>query len=101
MSASRQRSRPATPGLQAPGGTDDSHSDQPPRPATIHRRGRPAVRRLRNQRGLPQEQLADRAGISPATVARLERRPAAPCRTRTLGRLAAALDEEPARLTPP
>jgi transcriptional regulator with XRE-family HTH domain len=59
------------------------------------------LRRLRNRRGLSQEQLAGRAGISPATVARLERQPAAPCRTRTLGRLAAALDEEPARLTPP
>ena len=30
------------------------------------------LRRLRNQRGLSQEQLADRAGISPATVARLD-----------------------------
>ena len=58
------------------------------------------LRRLRNQHGLSQEQLADRAGISPATVARLERQPAAPCRCRPLGRLAAALDEEPARLTP-
>jgi transcriptional regulator with XRE-family HTH domain len=58
------------------------------------------LRRLRNQRGLSQEQLADRAGISPATVARLERQPAAPCRSRTLGRVAAALDEEPAHLTP-
>ena len=57
------------------------------------------LRRLRNQRGLSREQLAGRAGISPATVARLERQPVAPCRYRTLGRLAAALDEEPARLT--
>jgi transcriptional regulator with XRE-family HTH domain len=58
------------------------------------------LRRLRCQRGLSQEQLATHAGISPATVARLERQPAAPCRCRTLGRLAAALDEDPARLTP-
>ena len=58
------------------------------------------LRRLRNQRGLSQEQLAGRAGISPATVARLERQPAAPCRCRTLARLAAALGEDPARLTP-
>ena len=58
------------------------------------------LQRLRRQYGMSQEQLADRAGISPATVARLERQPAAPCRCRTLGRLAAALDEEPARLTP-
>jgi transcriptional regulator with XRE-family HTH domain len=53
------------------------------------------LRRLRRQRGLSREQLAGRAGISPATVARLERQPAAPCRCRTLGRLAAALGEEP------
>jgi len=58
------------------------------------------LRHLRRQRRLSQEQLASQAGISTATVARLERQPAAPCRTRTLGRLAAALDEEPARLTP-
>jgi transcriptional regulator with XRE-family HTH domain len=58
------------------------------------------LRRLRRQRGLSQEQLAGRAGISPATVARLERQPAAPCRTRTLGRLATALGEIPACLIP-
>jgi transcriptional regulator with XRE-family HTH domain len=58
------------------------------------------LRRLRRQCGLSQEQLAGQAGISTATVARLERQPAAPCRCRTLGRLARALDEEPARLTP-
>ena len=57
------------------------------------------LRRLRRQRGLSQEQLADRAGMSPATVARLERQPSAPCRSRTLGRLATALGEDPARLT--
>jgi transcriptional regulator with XRE-family HTH domain len=57
------------------------------------------LRRLRCQRGLSREQLADRAGINPATVARLERQPSAPCRCRTLGRLAAALGEDPARLT--
>ncbi len=58
------------------------------------------LRHLRRQRGLSQEQLAGRAGISPATVARLEREPAAPCRCRTLGRLARALGGDPARLTP-
>jgi transcriptional regulator with XRE-family HTH domain len=58
------------------------------------------LRRLRRQRGLSREQLADRAGISPATVARLERQRSAPCRCRTLGRLARALGEEPDRLTP-
>ena len=57
------------------------------------------LRDLRRQRGLSQEQLAARAGISPATVARLERQPAAPCRSRTLGRLAVALGEDPDRLT--
>lgn len=36
----------------------------------------------------------------PPTVARLERQPAAPCRCRTLGRLAGALGEDPACLTP-
>jgi transcriptional regulator with XRE-family HTH domain len=58
------------------------------------------LQRLRRQRGLSQEQLAGQAGISLTTVARLERQPAAPCRTRTLGRLATALGEDPARLTP-
>jgi transcriptional regulator with XRE-family HTH domain len=58
------------------------------------------LRRSRRQRGLSREQLADQAGISPATVGRLERQPAAPCRSRTLGRLARALGEEPKRLTP-
>jgi transcriptional regulator with XRE-family HTH domain len=58
------------------------------------------LRQLRRQRGLSQEQLAGQAGISLTTMRRLERRPAAPCRCRTLGRLAAALGEEPARLTP-
>ena len=42
------------------------------------------------------EELADQAGISLTTVARLERRPKAPGRGRTLGRLARALGEHPA-----
>jgi len=58
------------------------------------------LRHLRRQRGLSQEQLADQAGISLTTIGRLERDPAAPCRSRTLGRLARALGEDPARLTP-
>jgi transcriptional regulator with XRE-family HTH domain len=58
------------------------------------------LRHLRHRQALSQEQLAAKAGISPATVARLERQPAAPCRSRTLGRLAAALGEDAARLTP-
>ena len=59
------------------------------------------LRQLRTQHHLSQEQLADRAGVSLATVARLERQPCAPCRSWTLGRLAAALHTEPAALTPP
>ncbi len=58
------------------------------------------LRHLRHQHGLSQEQLASQAGISLTTMRRLERQPAAPCRCRTLGRLAAALDEDPACLTP-
>jgi transcriptional regulator with XRE-family HTH domain len=58
------------------------------------------LRHLRRQRRLSREQLAGQAGISPATVARLERQPAAPCRRRTLGRLARALGEDPACLAP-
>lgn len=57
------------------------------------------LRQLRRQRGLSQEELADRAGVSVTTVARLERRPIAPCRGRTLGRLARALGEHPATTT--
>ena len=57
------------------------------------------LHQLRRQHELSQEQLATHAGISLTTIRRLERQPAAPCRSRTLGRLAAALDEEPARLT--
>ncbi|MDX6335818.1 MAG: Helix-turn-helix domain [Streptosporangiaceae bacterium] len=58
------------------------------------------LRQLRHQHGLSQEQLAAAAGISLTTIRRLEHQPAAPCRSRTLGRLAAALREDPARLTP-
>lgn len=58
------------------------------------------LRRLRQRRGLSQEQLASRAGVSLAAVTRLERRPQAACRGRTLARLAAALGEEPAALIP-
>lgn len=54
------------------------------------------VRETRQQRGLPQEGLADLAGVSLTTMARLERQEHASCRKWTLGRLAAALDEEPA-----
>jgi transcriptional regulator with XRE-family HTH domain len=58
------------------------------------------LRQLRRQHDLSQEHLAAKAGISLATVARLERTSRTTCRTRTLARLAAALGEPPAALTP-
>ena len=54
------------------------------------------LRRVRRQYGLSQEALADRAGISLTTLARLERQRRSPCRTWTLGALAVALGERPA-----
>jgi DNA-binding XRE family transcriptional regulator len=57
------------------------------------------LRQLRHQRGLSQAELADQAGISLTTVARLERQPHAPCRGWTLGRLARAVGEDPATMT--
>lgn len=59
------------------------------------------LRQLRRQHGLSQEKLADRAGISRATVARLERQSRPPCRCRTVARLAAALGEHPAAIGRP
>lgn len=67
-------------------------------PATFMLNGQ-QLRNLRRQRGLSQEELADQAGISLTTVARLERQSTAPCRGRTLGRLARALGEHPATTT--
>ena len=58
------------------------------------------LRELRRQRGIAKEELAGRAGISLTTVARLERQECAACRTRTLARIAAALDEEPSFIGP-
>ena len=78
----------STAGTQPRGATLDNHP------------GRRQAGPLRNQRGLSQERLATHAGISLTTLRRLERQPAAACRTRTLGRLAAALNEETARLSP-
>jgi DNA-binding XRE family transcriptional regulator len=57
------------------------------------------LRQLRRQRGLSQEELADQAGVSLTTVARLERQSCASCRGWTLGRLAQALGEHPATTT--
>lgn len=54
------------------------------------------LRRLRRQRGLSQEALAEQAGISLTTVARLERQHRSPCRTWTLAALAAVLGEQTA-----
>jgi hypothetical protein len=59
------------------------------------------LRQWRRQHGLSQEKLAHQAGISVTTVARLERQARASCRGRTLGRLAAALGEEPTTIACP
>jgi DNA-binding XRE family transcriptional regulator len=58
------------------------------------------LRQLRQQHGLSQEKLADLARISLTTMARLERQDRSPCRSWTLGRLAAALNETPAAIAP-
>jgi transcriptional regulator with XRE-family HTH domain len=58
------------------------------------------LRKLRHQRGLGRQELAVRAGISLHTLSRLERQQNASCRTRTLARLAAALDEKPSSIAP-
>jgi transcriptional regulator with XRE-family HTH domain len=58
------------------------------------------LRNSRNQHGLTRDQLASKTGISVTTIARLERHPRSPCRSRTLARLAAALGEQPTALTP-
>ncbi|HUY52901.1 MAG TPA: hypothetical protein VMV92_45585 [Streptosporangiaceae bacterium] len=60
---------------------------------------KPRLRQSRRQRGLSQAELVGQAGVSLATVARLGL-PNAPCRCRTLGRLATALGEQPAALAP-
>jgi DNA-binding XRE family transcriptional regulator len=57
------------------------------------------LRQLRCRRGLSQQELADQAGVSLTTVARLERQAYAYCRGWTLGRLARALGEHPATTT--
>jgi DNA-binding XRE family transcriptional regulator len=54
------------------------------------------LRHWRRQRGMTQEKLADRAGISVATVVRLERQSGAACRGYTLGRLATAFSPQAA-----
>ena len=71
---------------------------RPAQPQTFLLDG-PRLRQLRRQRGLSQEELAGQAGVSLTTIARLERQASAPCRGRTLGRLARALGEHPASTT--
>jgi transcriptional regulator with XRE-family HTH domain len=56
------------------------------------------LRELRTGRGLSKVSLAHRAGVSPATVANLERRRSPRCHVRTAARLAAALDLPPTAL---
>jgi DNA-binding XRE family transcriptional regulator len=53
------------------------------------------LRRMRRQRGLSQERLADLAKVSVRTVVRLERPSMQPCRTWTLFRIANVLEQQP------
>ena len=55
------------------------------------------VRELRTLSALTQEELADRAGITPTALSRIERNEAEP-RPSTLRKLAAALGVEPREL---
>jgi transcriptional regulator with XRE-family HTH domain len=79
--------------------TDTATPNRPSQRWTATLDGR-RLRQLRRQHHLSQDQLATNAGLSPATVARLERHSSASCRSRTLVRLATALGENPADLTP-
>jgi DNA-binding XRE family transcriptional regulator len=88
------------PELPPPVSLASAGSSRPVRPQTRILDGQ-RLRQLRRERGLSQEKLADRAGISLTTVARLERQARASCRGRTLGRLAAALGEEPTTIACP
>jgi anti-sigma regulatory factor (Ser/Thr protein kinase)/DNA-binding XRE family transcriptional regulator len=56
------------------------------------------LRQLRRHHALTQIELAAKAGISSATITRLESSPRPACRCRTLARLAAALGTAPAAL---
>jgi transcriptional regulator with XRE-family HTH domain len=58
------------------------------------------LRHLRCERGLPKIGLADKAGISAATVAKLERQPGARARIHTLALLAGALGVPLATIAP-
>ena len=67
-----------------------------PRPST---RATPSLRHLRTSRALTQAELAARAGVRRSTIARLEG--GREGRMHTLGRLARALEVEPAALLQP
>ena len=58
------------------------------------------LRQLRRQHGVSRHQVAAKAGISQSTIAWVEPCSRTTCRSRTLGRLAAALHVQPATLTP-
>ncbi len=55
------------------------------------------LKRLRTLNALTQEELANKAGLTPAAVARIERNEAEP-RPSTLRKLAGALDVKPAQI---
>lgn len=57
------------------------------------------LRQVRRQHGLSRQALATAAGISTATIGRLERQEWPSCRGRTLARLAKALGEQATDLT--
>ncbi len=65
-------------------------------PATMVHIGQ-RLKRLRTLRALTQAELADRAGVTTATVARIERDEIEP-RMTTLRKLAHALEVDPAEL---
>ena len=88
------------PELPPPDSLASAGSGRPARPQTTILDGQ-RLRQLRRERGMSQEKLADRAGMSLTTVARLEGQARASCRGRTLGRLAAALGEHPAAIAYP
>jgi|SRR5882724_247369 len=59
----------------------------------------PRIRDLRQLHHLTRQQFASRAGLSPATIARLERQDYARASLRTMTRVANALGEHPAAIT--
>ena len=55
------------------------------------------LKEIRTRRFLTQEELAERAGVSPATIVRIERNQAEP-HISTMRKLAKALDVDPTEL---